>query len=96
MNDLAYKSFLPDEFNFSAGVRTTALLDEVNGKLYQTTPAFKSASEVDTFVSNIKPDKEKSTEKIDGAVATIMALDRALRHSDEGGSVYDHRGVLVL
>ena len=28
---------------------------------------------------NIKPDKEKSTEKIDGVVATIMALDRALR-----------------
>lgn len=28
---------------------------------------------------NIKPDKEKSTERIDGAVATIMALDRALR-----------------
>ena len=28
---------------------------------------------------NIKPDKEKSTEKIDGAVATIMALDRAIR-----------------
>ena len=29
---------------------------------------------------NIKPDKEKSTERIDGAVATIMALDRAIRH----------------
>jgi hypothetical protein len=28
---------------------------------------------------NIKADKEKSTEKIDGAVATIMALDRAIR-----------------
>ncbi len=28
---------------------------------------------------NIKPDKEKSTEKIDGVVATIMALDRALK-----------------
>ena len=26
---------------------------------------------------NIKADKEKSTEKIDGAVATIMGLDRA-------------------
>jgi hypothetical protein len=25
---------------------------------------------------NIKPDKEKSTEKIDGAVVLIMALDR--------------------
>lgn len=28
---------------------------------------------------NIKPDKEKSTEKIEGAVATVMALDRAIR-----------------
>ena len=28
---------------------------------------------------NIKPDKEKSTEKIDGVVATIMTLDRALK-----------------
>lgn len=45
---------------------------------------------------NIKPDKEKSTEKIDGAVATIMALDRAIRHKDDGGSVYDNRGILVL
>ena len=45
---------------------------------------------------NIKPDKEKSTEKIDGAVATIMALDRAIRHQDDGGSVYDSRGILIL
>ena len=28
---------------------------------------------------NIKADKEKSTEKIDGAVATIMGLDHAIR-----------------
>jgi phage terminase large subunit-like protein len=46
---------------------------------------------------NIKPDKEKSTEKIDGAVATIMALDRAIRNgSNIGGSVYDERGILIL
>ena len=39
---------------------------------------------------NIKPDKEKSTEKIDGAVATIMALDRAIRcGNDTSESVYD-------
>ncbi|SHF51947.1 terminase TerL endonuclease subunit, partial [Caloramator proteoclasticus] len=44
---------------------------------------------------NIKPDKEKSTEKIDGAVALIMALDRALRNQNTG-SVYDDRGILVL
>jgi phage terminase large subunit-like protein len=45
---------------------------------------------------NIKPDKEKSTEKIDGAVATIMALDRAVRHLDNGGGVYSERGLLIL
>lgn len=46
---------------------------------------------------NIKPDKEKSTEKIDGAVAMIMALDRAIRcGNDTGESVYDQRGILVL
>ena len=28
---------------------------------------------------NIKADKEKSTEKIDGAIATIIGLDRAIR-----------------
>lgn len=43
---------------------------------------------------NIKPDKEKSMEKIDGAVATIMALDRAIRHGGSTGSVYDERGIL--
>ena len=42
---------------------------------------------------NIKMDKEKSTEKIDAAVATVMALDRAIRNQ---GSVYDGRGILVF
>lgn len=46
---------------------------------------------------NIKADKEKSTEKIDGAVATIMALDRAIRcGNDHGASVYDDRGLLFM
>ncbi len=46
---------------------------------------------------NIKPDKEKSTEKIDGAVATIMALDRAIRCGGETNtSVYDGRGLLIF
>ena len=46
---------------------------------------------------NIKPDKEKSTEKIDGAVATIMALDRAIRcGNDKTESVYDSRGLLFI
>ena len=46
---------------------------------------------------NIKPDKEKSTEKIDGAIALIMALDRAIRCGGESGaSVYDNRGILFI
>ena len=44
---------------------------------------------------NIKPDKEKSTERIDGAVAMIMALDRAIRNGNKD-SVYDERGILLL
>ena len=43
---------------------------------------------------NVKPDKSKSSEKIDGIVALIMAIDRALRA--EGGSVYDTRGMLEI
>lgn len=46
---------------------------------------------------NIKADKEKSTEKIDGAIATIMGLDRAIRcGADSGASVYDERGILFI
>lgn len=45
---------------------------------------------------NINPDKEKSTEKGDGAVATVMALDRAIRRSGVSNSVYDDRGILFF
>ena len=46
---------------------------------------------------NIKPDKERSTERIDGAVALVMATGRATVHDgDDGVSVYETRGVLVL
>lgn len=44
---------------------------------------------------NIKPDKSKSTARIDGIVALIMAIDRAARHQ-ETKSVYEERGILTL
>lgn len=44
---------------------------------------------------NVKPNKEKSREKIDGVVAGIMALDRAIRHK-AAGSVYEERGLLEI
>ena len=46
---------------------------------------------------NIKADKEKSSEKIDGVIAAIMALDGAIRCGlDTSESVYDNRGILFL
>ncbi|WZJ54893.1 phage terminase family protein [Trueperella pyogenes] len=49
-------------------------------------------------VGNIKPDKHKSTGKIDRVVATFMALDHVIRcgNAKTGTSVYDSRGLLVL
>ena len=44
---------------------------------------------------NLKLDKEKSTEKVDGAIALVMALDRAMKNQG-GDSVYNHRGLIVL
>jgi phage terminase large subunit-like protein len=44
---------------------------------------------------NIKPSKSKSSEKIDGIVALIMALDRATR-SESTVSVYEERGILAF
>jgi len=45
---------------------------------------------------NEKPDKEKSTEKIDGAVAAIMAFGRAVINKNKKPSVYKDRGILVI
>jgi phage terminase large subunit-like protein len=45
---------------------------------------------------NMKPDKEKSTQKIDGIVALIMALDRAIRHEKDGPSIYETEELLIL
>lgn len=45
---------------------------------------------------NTKPDKSKSTEKIDGIVATIMALGRAVKGDGTFKSIYEDRGITVL
>lgn len=45
---------------------------------------------------NLKPDKAKSTERIDGVVALIMAYYRATLAGSGGASVYERRGLRVL
>lgn len=46
---------------------------------------------------NIKPDKEKSTQKIDGIVAAIMALGEWMTaQADDESNPYENRGLLTL
>jgi phage terminase large subunit-like protein len=45
---------------------------------------------------NIAPDKEKSSERIDGMVALVMAISRAIVERDDGPSVYESRGVITI
>lgn len=45
---------------------------------------------------NLKPDKARSTERIDGIVALIMAIGRAAHAEPVGPSVYEDRGIFVL
>jgi len=45
---------------------------------------------------NMKPDKNKSTERIDGMVALIMAYYRASLHGPAAESVYQKRGIRTL
>jgi phage terminase large subunit-like protein len=44
---------------------------------------------------NMKPDKEKSGERIDGIVACVMGVGRGIA-DNEGPSVYESRGFLVV
>lgn len=45
---------------------------------------------------NIYPRKERPENKIDGIVAVIMALSRALVNGGEGRSIYETRGLMAL
>lgn len=45
---------------------------------------------------NIKPSKSKSHEKIDGIVALMIALARAIKSQEQKTSVYEKRGVQIL
>jgi phage terminase large subunit-like protein len=45
---------------------------------------------------NVRPDKEKSREKIDGGVAWINAKGRTMANCGSRGSVYENRGVVTV
>ncbi|MHC4579791.1 MAG: terminase TerL endonuclease subunit, partial [Planctomycetota bacterium] len=45
---------------------------------------------------NLKPSKKKSTERIDGIVALVMAIGRAIVREKPYRSIYETRGILQL
>jgi phage terminase large subunit-like protein len=45
---------------------------------------------------NVKPDKAKSHEKIDGVSALANAMERTLRTEQPGSSIYEERDLLIL
>jgi phage terminase large subunit-like protein len=45
---------------------------------------------------SIRPDKEKSIERIDGIIAVILGLGRALLKEGEARSVYEERGLIFI
>jgi phage terminase large subunit-like protein len=59
------------------------------------TPSSDLAVETDA-AGNLKPSKKKSTERIDGIVAGVMALGRALVQPAQSASAYETRGMIVL
>jgi phage terminase large subunit-like protein len=56
--------------------------------------AGNAAVEIDSH-ENMKPCKKRSTERIDGIVAAVMAVGRAMAAINVG-SVYDSRGIASL
>ena len=45
---------------------------------------------------NIKINKQRSSEKVDGMIALVMALGEMMTDETEGDSVYDERGILTF
>ena len=63
----------------------------VSGALARANPMASNVAAKQDPADNLKPDKAKSSEKIDGIVAGIMALGRAMVSSGDNASVYDER-----
>jgi phage terminase large subunit-like protein len=55
----------------------------------------KNAAIKEDSEGNYKPDKKKSSEKIDGVVAAIMGFDRATRNTKQQ-SIYSTRGIQTV
>ena len=91
----AVQDFIEGPFDDTLRTANFPVLSNILGMAYAGDSPFQAEVYFINLAGNIKIDKEKSTEKVDGAVAMVMALDRAMKNQNNG-SVYDTRGLLVL
>jgi len=54
-----------------------------------------NATKKEDPAGNVKPDKSKSAEKIDGLIASVIAIGRSM-FNEETESVYETRGIITL
>ncbi len=99
MPDVKYTPFRQAIGNFAAPTKEFERI-VLNGRLHHTgCPVtrwmFGNVAIKQDVSGNIRPDKEKSSQKIDGIVATIMALGLWLVEPEEE-SVYEEHGVRFL
>ena len=86
----------------SMSAPTKQLFEELmKGNFLYDNPIFRhqcSNVNIDTDpAGNQKITKKRAKGKVDAVVATVMALDRCIRHEEENtGSVYDERGLLSI
>ena len=89
----------PNALNFSEPMKELESLTLQNRIHYNDDPIFTwMLSNVVAHYDkkdNIYPNKEREENKIDGPVALIMALNRAIKAEILGPSVYETRGILI-
>ena len=88
-----YKDMSPPTKLFYTEVKRRNIIHNNNPVLKWN---FGNAKAETDAADNVKLSKKYSREKIDGAIATIMAYDRASRSESDTGSVYDDRDMIVF
>lgn len=104
-NQLSLDGFEPIKFSQSMGnmsepTKKLLRLLATKGISFGRNPVLRwmasNVSAHEDSTGNIRPDKKKSTEKIDGIVSLVMALGRWIAQEGTKPSVYEHRGLVTL
>lgn len=91
-----YLTMSPAAKDFERRILKSDLVHNGNPVMKWMISCTEVASDPAGNIKPVKPDRGKSSKRIDGVVASIMALDRAVKGAENGKSVYCERGVLTF